>query len=172
LSAHNVLILWFLVETEMRDLDLAKQRLNEKNLSLVIVKNGKLLFETSSPGIRGFLSAIEEVGEDLSKSSVADKIAGRAVALLCAYSHVNEVFAVVLSKEALKVLREHNIKHEYEKLVSNILNAKGTDMCPFEKYALKIRDSTEAYEKLKRFATLLSEKTRTFIEENTPSEVS
>jgi len=132
--------------------------LNEKDLTLVIVKEGKVLFETSSPGIRGFLSAIEELGENLLGASVADKIAGRAVALLCVYSHVNEIFAVVLSEEALKVLKEHNVKYEYENLVSNILNAKGTDTCPFEKYALTIRDPTEAYEKLKLFAVLLSKK--------------
>jgi len=142
----------------MRDLDFAKQQLKERKLALVIVKGGKVLFETGSPGIRGFFSAIEVVGEELAGASVADKVVGRAVALLCVCSHVKEVFAVVLSKEGLKALEEHGLRCEYENLVPKILDAKGVNMCPFERFALTISNPKKAYEKLKSFASSLLRK--------------
>jgi len=65
----------------MQDLELARLRLKVKKLSLVVVKNEKAIFETKSHGVKGFLEAIELVDRELTGSSVADRIVGRAVAL-------------------------------------------------------------------------------------------
>ena len=54
-----------LVETNMKDLETAKKRLNENSLTLSIVKNGEIIFETVSNGISGFLEAIEKFGDGL-----------------------------------------------------------------------------------------------------------
>lgn len=82
----------------MDDLEVARQRLRGKRLSLVFVKNSKLVFETSREGLGGFLQAIEELNDNLFGYSVADKIIGRAAAFLCAYSNVTAAFAITLSK--------------------------------------------------------------------------
>jgi len=136
----------------MLDLTLAKLRLKEKNLTLSIVKGGKVLFETQSHGIIGLLQAIEKLGEKLVESSVADKIVGRAAALLCAYSGVASVFAVTISEEGRKVLEDNHVFYEFENRVSNILNYKRTDLCPFEKLTAALANTKEAYEKIKSFA--------------------
>lgn len=133
-----------------RDLDLAKNVLRKGNYNLVIVKNGRVLFETDSQGIRGFLTAIKKLGNKLRGSAVADKIVGEAAAQLCAYSSVNEVFATTLSKCGREVLEKNNIHNEYEDLVPHILNSKKTDLCPFEKLVAGSSSPTEAYEKLKQ----------------------
>jgi hypothetical protein len=129
---------------------LAKRRLHETNLNLVIVKKGKVVFETKAHGLSGFLLAIEKFGKELIGSSVADRIVGRAAALLCAYGEVASVFAVTLSKEGVLILRKNSILCEYENLVPNILNYDCTDVCPFEKLVAGLMSPKEAYLKLKQ----------------------
>jgi len=139
-----------------RDLELAKLRLKERDLTLVIVKEGKVIFETKSQGIGGFLQAIKKLGKKLVASSVADKIVGAAAAMLCVYSGASSVFAVTISKEGVRVLENNNTIYQFENRVPNILNHDKTDICPFEKLAIASKDPKEAYTKLKSFAETLA----------------
>jgi hypothetical protein len=133
----------------MQDLEHARLILKEKNISLVVVKNGKVIFEAESHSIKGFLEACELFGKELAGSSVADRIVGRAVAFLCAYFQVSAVFAVIMSTEAARVLTDNSIFHQSEKHVPNILNERRNDICPFEKLALTFSTPEEAYRKLR-----------------------
>jgi hypothetical protein len=133
----------------MLDLEIAKQRLKENNLTLSIVKNGMIIFENSSHGITGFLEAIEECGDKLEEASVADRITGKAIALLCVYSKIKAVYAVTLSRKAKTLLEKHAVYHESNELVENILNISRTDACPFEKLAEEISNPKDAYKKFK-----------------------
>lgn len=135
----------------MLDLKLAELRLKQKNLNLVVAKDGKVIFETRSHGMSGLLQAIEKLGKRLVKSAVADKIAGRAAAILCVYSEVASVFAVTISEEGIKVFEENNIFYKFENRVPNILDYKG-DICPFEKLVMSVTNPEEAYKSLKSFA--------------------
>jgi hypothetical protein len=134
----------------MEDLNIAKNLLKKKNYTLVIVKNGRAIFETNSQGIRGLLTAIEKTGKELKSSSAADKIVGEAAAHLLAYSNVIEVFALTLSQGGKSILEKNNISHEYEDLVPHILNLNKTDLCPFEKLVSGCNNPKEVYEKLKK----------------------
>ena len=134
----------------MYDLEIAKSQLRAKNYSLVIAKNGKVIFETKQSGIGGFLSAIDQLGGiDLRDSAIADKVVGRAAALLCVYCSVKAVYAIVVSSGGREVLKEHSVSLEFESLVPNILNRQQTDTCQFEKVVATISDADEAYERLK-----------------------
>jgi len=132
------------------DIRLAKRRLHENNLNLVIVKRERIVFETGAHGIGGFLLAVEKLGKKMVGSAVADRIVGRAAALLCAYGEVASVFAVTISEDGMQILRENAIPCEYENVVSNILSYDRTDICPFEKLAADLRNPKEAYAKLKQ----------------------
>lgn len=135
-----------------RNLELAKLRLKDRDLNLVIVKEGKVIFETKSQGVGGFLRAIEKLGKRLVASAVADKIVGAAAAMLCAYSEVSSVFAVTISEEGVRVLEGNDIISQFETEVPNILNRDKTGICPFEKLVIGSKDPKEAYTKLKSFA--------------------
>ena len=135
----------------MQDLKLAEHRLKQKNLDLVIAKNGRIVFENGSQGIRGLLRAIEKLGKGSFGSSVADRIVGRAAAMLCAYSKAASVFAVTISEEGIKVLENYGVFCRFENRVPNILNNEGTDICPFEKLVMDLTKPEEAYEKLRSF---------------------
>ena len=141
-----------------QDLSFAKLKLIDEDLSLVIVKNGKVVFETKKQGVTGFLEAIEKLNQDLVGASVADKIVGVAAAMLCVYSRVSSVFALTISEGGIRVLENNNIAYLFDKKVSNILNRNKTDVCPFEKLAMDSGSSKEAYVKLKTCASQMMRK--------------
>ncbi|MEM2699582.1 MAG: DUF1893 domain-containing protein [Candidatus Bathyarchaeia archaeon] len=134
------------------DLEMAKRVLKERGLSLVIVRDGEVIFESKFRGIIGLIRAINVLGGDLSSSSVADKVVGRAAALLLAYSRAGEVYAAIISELGLSTLNEYGIRVEYDTIVPKIMNRRGDDICPFEKISLTISSPKEAYERLKNYA--------------------
>jgi len=116
------------------------------------VKNCRVLFQTKSHRISGFLDAIEKLGAELEGASLADRVAGKAIALLCVYAKIKEVHAAVLSRKAQSVFKQHRIVLHWNELVDNVLDQNKTGTCPFEKAAAEINDPTVAY---KKFKTLL-----------------
>jgi hypothetical protein len=143
-----------------KDLELATQTLKEEDLSLVIVKKGKVLFKTQMHGIIGFLEAIGQLDKHLTAASAADKIVGVAAAMLCIYSGVVSIFAQTISEEGIRVLRDNNIVYQFGRRVPNILNRDKKDVCPFEKLAMSAGSSEEAYAKLKSCVILDAEKSQ------------
>jgi len=134
----------------MKDLDLAKESLRNSDNTLVIVKNGQVLYGSNASGIQSLLMALDKIGNEMNGSSLADRIVGEAAAQLCAYSHVREVYAVVLSQCGKDVLERNGIRYEYENMVPHILNMKKTDLCPFEKMVAGRTSPQEAYERLRK----------------------
>jgi hypothetical protein len=123
--------------------------LKKKELTLVIVNSEKIIFETKAQGIMGLLNAIEDLGTKMRDSSIADKIVGRAAALLCAYSKVSAVYAVTMDENGPQMLRTNAIVYQFEKIVPYILNLKQDSICPFEKLLINISDPKEAFKKLR-----------------------
>lgn len=131
------------------DLEIAKRRLREGNLTLSIVKSSKVIFESKAHGIFSFLEAVERFGEELKGASVADKVVGKAIALLCIYAEVKAVYAETLSRKAKPVFEKYKVHFEFGNLVEKILDVSKKTMCPFERTALKIDKPEEAYRKFK-----------------------
>ena len=129
----------------MRDLEIAKNQLYRKQLTLVIAKNGKVLFQTDSHRISGFIHAIDTLGMQLNGASVADRVAGKALALLCVYSGITEVYAEVLSKKAQVLFQENKVACQWEQLVENVLGFSKIGVCPFEKAAAEVSDPQDSY---------------------------
>lgn len=139
----------------MQDLERAKKRLSEKGLTLSIVKNAETIFESVSHGVSGFLEAVEKFEDELGGASVADRVAGKAIALLCVYARIKAVYAITLSERAKAVLEKSAIHHEWDYLVESILDIDKVGICPFEKLATGISDPAEAYERLKALQRFL-----------------
>ena len=129
----------------MQDLEIAKKQLHDQQLTLAIVKGGQVLFQTNSHRISGFIGAIEKFGTQLNGASVADRVAGKALALLCVYAGIREVYAEVLSRKAQAVFDENKISVEWQQLVDNVLDLNKAGVCPFEKVAEGIVDPAESF---------------------------
>jgi hypothetical protein len=133
----------------MQDLDLAKKQLYEKQLKLVISKNGQVLYQTDSNRISGFIHAIDDLGAELNGASVADKVAGKALALLCIYAGIRKVYAEVLSKKAQVLFEENKVLYQWQLLVDNVLDVNKTGICPLEKAAADISNPEDSYKVFK-----------------------
>ncbi len=133
----------------MKDLEIARRHLKKNGLTLVIVKNGKVIFQTYDHGIRGLLEAIEKLDGLLDRAFVADRIIGLAAALLCLHARVEVVYAVIASGKALELLEKRGVYCKFEKIVPMILDRSGKDQCPFEKLSSEISSIRDAYHKLK-----------------------
>ena len=157
--------LLFPVDTDMHDLELARKLLVEKHLTLAIAKDGTAIFESTSNGIGGLLDAVDALGDRMHSSSIADKVAGKAVALLCAYADVEAAYASVLSKKARQVFAESKIHVEYEVLTESILDAHRTRQCPFESAVEHMSDPTRAYMLLKALRQSLGDNAKAEAEE-------
>ncbi|MDR2687261.1 MAG: DUF1893 domain-containing protein, partial [Oscillospiraceae bacterium] len=76
---------------------------------------------------------------------VADKVIGKAAALLFAYGGARSVWAARMSEAARDFLQAAGIAFGYDELVPAILNRDGTGLCPMEQRAMGIAEPGEAF---------------------------
>lgn len=129
-------------ENIMNDLEQAKKLLNTGEYSCVLYRAGTVYTSTK----RGVAPLLEwrAAGTMLKDFSAADKIIGKAAAMLLVLAGVKEVFAPVISKPALQVLSSYGIHAEYETLTEMIINRSGTGPCPMEQAVADIDDPAQA----------------------------
>lgn len=137
----------------MRDLETAEARLTADNVSIVFVKDGQTIFSSGKTGLRPLVEAIQIQDETLEGSSMADKVVGRAAALLAIYAKVRSVYASTIASGAAQLLDQHAIPYRYGSMVKQILNRDGTDICPFEK---SVRDTDNPEEALQQIVETIS----------------
>jgi len=121
-----------------KDLD---EYLNEH--TLVIVKQNDIKFYDER-GIKPLVLTIKN--NDLQNSYLADRVVGKAAALLYSYAKVDKVYAQVISEPAIKILKQNKIKYKTKKIVKQIENRTKTGLCPMETKVLNIDSPNEAWE--------------------------
>jgi hypothetical protein len=90
--------------------------------------------DTLVSGARGVAPLVDWIaaGVDLRGYSAADRVVGRAAALLYALAGVVAVHANLASQPALAVCAAHGIRAEADTTVPGILNRDRTGPCPME----------------------------------------
>ncbi len=136
------------------DLMLVRKALTESGANLIIARRGEILFMGWSKGLRDLANIALGNPDMLDGSSVADRIIGKAAAMIYSVNNVKAIYALTLSRHALEELKGSGIKIYYERLVPYI-EAPGGEVCPFEKLVLEFSDRDEAYRRLlERFRKL------------------
>ena len=118
-----------------------------------LLKNHTCVARTSSGEVlsssaRGILPPLTWLRKDpalLHGAEVADKIVGKAAALLFAYGGVKYIWAECISEAAIAYLEGVGIAFEYAERVERIMNRDGTGICPMEQRALGIEEPEEAF---------------------------
>ncbi len=135
----------------MIDLELAKQKLNSDSLAFVIVKEGAILRTGTREGIGELIETIDALGDALHDASLADKIVGKAVAMVARTAHLRAVYSPMMSQAACDALAIAHISFEYDHLVPLILNKRNDGPCPMERLTLLIDDPAQATAALREF---------------------
>lgn len=139
----------------MTDIEKAKELLTDDK-TIVIVKGDDIIDSTHN-GIKPLIGLLNE-SKDVSGYSLADKIVGKAQAMLCVKANIKEVYARVMSYDGMRILEQYHIPYSYGELVEMIINRTGDDICPMEKTVLNIEDIEEAYKALNETVKRLSQK--------------
>ena len=137
----------------MTDFERAKELLKTGDYTCVLVK-GDMVYTAVSRGISPMLEFISS-GTDLIGFSAADKIVGKAAAMLFVLAGVKEVFASVLSKQAQEVFIKHGVKCSCDMMTDTVINRTGNDICSMEKAVRDIDEPQSAYEIIKRTLIIL-----------------
>lgn len=127
----------------MKDIELAKKLLDSQKQAIVIVKEGRVIFSSDGRGIKPIYTALNELKCELRGSSIADKVVGKAAAMICVYAGIKELNTKLISENAISVLESTSIIYNYDKSVPYIKNRDQSGMCPVETLSLKVNEIDE-----------------------------
>lgn len=124
------------------DLEKAKEILAQTGSTCVLCRDD-IIYTTAVRGIAPLVDWLES-GQDTCGFSAADKVVGKAAALMYCLLGVRRVHGNVMSEAAVKVLRRNGIEAYWDRLTENIQNRAGTGLCPMEAATSHIDDPDEA----------------------------
>lgn len=120
----------------MKDLETALKNLPGHTLALC--KNGAVL-TSNKRGVAPMLNYLKN-GQNLKGYSAADRVVGKAAAMLFIKAGVAALYAEVLSQSGLALLKKHGVAVQYGTLTPAIKNRAGTGLCPMEQAVLTEQD--------------------------------
>lgn len=116
--------------------------LHSDSYTCILCDRDRILTSRSN-GIAPLLTRIEDK-EDLRGMVCADKIIGKAAAMLLLYGGVCAVHGDVLSVRAKALLEREGVAVSYGVLTDGIINRKGDGPCPMEQAVADLTDPAEA----------------------------
>jgi len=134
----------------MTSLEQAKSLLITTKSTISVVSNGEV-FTSQERGVKPLLHLLTEKKGFLKGASVADKVIGKAAALLMVLGEIKEVHTLIISEPAIKVFEKHIIPCFYDKKVDRIVNRTGDGLCPMETLCLDVDEPQEAFQKITDF---------------------
>ena len=108
------------------------ERLHQENCSCVISNNGTVC-TFHRRGVSDLYDLLCNEPEFLQGALIADKVVGKAAAALMILGEVKDLYADVISQQALNLLKQTDMRIEYCQSVPHIINRTQTDWCPMEK---------------------------------------
>jgi hypothetical protein len=120
--------------------------LEDSRQNLLVFRDGEVIFSSGSRGVAPLVEAVDAFGrEGLMGVVTADRIVGRAAALLNVYMGAVEVHALLISAGAKEVLGEHGVGFIFREETDAIKMRDGVVFCPFERLVQGVSDPEEAY---------------------------
>lgn len=129
-------------------MDIAIDMIKSQKATCVTMRKGKIETQGSPRGIAYIIDLYEK--DMLAGAFVADKIVGKAAAMVFTVGGVAQCYAENISEGALKWLTDHNIPTEYTNISEHIINRTGDGICPMELTVQDIDNEKEAIEALKK----------------------
>jgi hypothetical protein len=122
------------------------EQLMNSESNLMVFKDDVLVFSSQSRGIAPLIEAIDTVCRgSLAGVKTADRVVGKAAALLNLYMGVSEVHAGVISRGAKELLSEHGVGYEFLDETDVVKAKDGVVFCPFERLVWDVSDPEEAH---------------------------
>lgn len=120
------------------DVNLALKALRQDRLTLAVSRGGKVIFTSRNRGVQDLYCLLKHKPEILKGACAADKVVGKAAAMLYAASGIQGLYADSLSRAAASVLHEAGIRVQYQNMIPFVMNRDRTGMCPVERLATSL----------------------------------
>lgn len=130
----------------MEDLMKAKNLLKQEGYTCVLCR-GDMVYTSRYRGVRPLMDLLDT---DTSGFSAADKVVGKATALLYCLLGIRQLYAKIISDAAMQVLGEHGIPVQWDTRVDFIVNRDGTGRCPMEQATEHISDPVQAPDAIRK----------------------
>jgi len=129
----------------MTDITFARESLSGHS---VVLCRGAERIISDERGVKPLVMLLDS-DADCRGFSAADKIVGKAAAMLFSLLGVSGVYAAVMSEAGKAYLDSKGIKSEYGALVPEIINRAGTGRCPMEQAVSETDDAREGFARIK-----------------------
>lgn len=133
-----------------RRLQRLASELSGTGLSLIVEKDGAVLFTSGHVGLRPLVQCLADHGHEMTGALVADKVVGTAAARLLTRAGVAGVATPLASSPAVDILLRARICLEVSSIVPAIKDSRGTGQCPMEQLSRATPDTGQLFKELLR----------------------
>ena len=138
-------------------LERAVSLLHSRQVSCVVLKDGEEPYLSSDIGIKPLMIRLREDKKAFEKAAVADKIVGKAAAMMAVYGGALAVYGEVMSEAAEAFLKGQHVECCFFTKVPYIENRTRTGRCPMEETVMDIEDMPTAFDALEAAIARLME---------------
>lgn len=118
--------------------------LDSQHLSLVIRDAQGNIHTCNGRGVSDLHDILHHSPQLLQGAQVADKVVGRGAATLMILGGVKQLYAALISQQAIDFLDKANVRYTYGKRVPVIINRTGTGLCPVEQLTAQCASPQQA----------------------------
>lgn len=108
-----------------------------------VIANGEKIRTFTQRGVADLYDLLTQEPEFLKGASIADKVVGKGAAALMILGGISELHTDIISTKALDLLKESDVKVEFEEEVPFIWNRDHTGFCPVETLCSEVKSVEE-----------------------------
>lgn len=123
------------------NLEKARALMEQESYTCVLCKADQV-YTSRTRGVRQLVDWLD-AGENLRYYAAADRVVGKAAAMLYCLMGVKEVYAPVMTRAAARLLIGHGIAVSWGAQVEAVENRSHTGLCPMEQTVWDIEDPRE-----------------------------
>lgn len=137
----------------------AAEILNREKKSCVILADDDTIRVSDEIGIKPLMKELRIDKETFRGCVIADKVIGKAAALMAVLGKADAVYGRIMSENAIEFLEKSGMTYDYGEIVPYIENRAKDGRCPMEETVLMIDSPEKAFEALeKTIAKLMEQK--------------
>jgi len=137
------------------------QRIRAGEYTCIVIQSGQVVYEAQGRGVSPLMRLYDSDIAKFKDAEVADKIIGKAAAMILHLGGVKAVYGEIMSRAAAEYLSAKGIEHRCGRNVDIISNRTGSGICPIEKSVLDIDDPHEGINVIKETIRVLMEQKST-----------
>lgn len=134
----------------MNDIDIAREKFRTGGFSFVLINNGEQI-TSKDRGIKPMFLALTKHPTKMKRAAIADKVIGKAAAMLASEGGVATIYAPLASKGAINICEKSGIEIIADNVVEAIQNREKTGLCPMEKLSEGVASNNEMLNKVSDF---------------------